>query len=148
MKKENKGILAHAPRSPEGEVSRTLEMHFGAQPSTFKNAQFLRDNETKTEKLLWSRLRNKQLGVKFRRQHPIGNYIADFYCHKAQLVIELDGIYHERSSQRKTDKLRDEVLEELGIRILHFTDDEVINDMPSIITKIELQLSVGSPLGD
>jgi len=123
-------------------------MHYGANPSTFRNAEYLRNNETPTEKLLWKKIRNNQLGVRIRRQHPIGDYIADFYCHKAKLVIELDGKYHDSQSQRKIDKLRDEVFEEFGLHLLHFSDDVVINDMASVISQIKTVLSVGSPLGD
>jgi len=83
-----------------------------------------------------------------RRQHPIGDYIADFYCHKAKLIIELDGKYHESQSQRKMDNIKDEILEEFGLRILHFSDEEVINDIASVISQIKMELSAGSPSGD
>lgn len=146
MKKETKDNLTLSPRSPEGEASRTSNMHFGAEPSTFKNAQYLRDNETPTEKLLWQRIKNNQTGVKFRRQHPIGNYIADFYCHRARLVLELDGDYHDNTNQKELDNMRDKFMNELGIHILRFVDDDIINDIESVIKKIKL--SVGSPLGD
>ena len=63
-------------------------MYYGAPHSIFEKARFLRDNPTNTETILWERLRKNKLGVKFRRQHPINIYIADFYCHKIKLVIE------------------------------------------------------------
>lgn len=76
----------------------------GATESSFSEAQFLRKNETETEKILWENLRDNQLqGFKFRRQHPISLYIADFYCHKLKLIIEIDGGYHDSSEQVQKD---------------------------------------------
>jgi very-short-patch-repair endonuclease len=67
----------------------------GAPESSFAKAKALRKDETQAEKILWAKLRNNQLkGYKFRRQHPIGLYIVDFYCHQLKLVIEIDGDYH------------------------------------------------------
>ena len=83
----------------------------GAPSDSFSKAQFLRRNETKAEKLLWEKLRNNQLeGLKFRRQHPVNIYIADFYCHKFKLIIELDGDYHNQEEQKQKDEVRTEVL--------------------------------------
>ena len=112
-------------------------MHYGAGPSIFEHARFLREHATPTERMLWQRIRNNQLGVKFRRQHPIGNYIADFYCHKFKLVIELDGKYHNRDNQKKADSLRDMDMKVLGIKVLRFDDDDVVNDLETVITKIK-----------
>ena len=67
------------------------KLFLGANKFLFDMAGQLRRDETKAEKLLWSKLRNKQLGVKFRRQHPLYSYIVDFYCHSHRLVIEVDG---------------------------------------------------------
>ncbi len=97
----------------------------------------MREHATPTERMLWQRIRNNQLGVKFRRQHPIGNYIADFYCHKFKLVIELDGKYHNRDNQKKADSLRDMDMKVLGIKVLRFDDDDVVNDLETVITKIK-----------
>jgi very-short-patch-repair endonuclease len=69
-------------------------MHFGADAFTFRKAEELRINMTKAEKLLWEEIRNNKLdGLKFRRQHPIGRFIVDFYCHKLKIIIELDGAF-------------------------------------------------------
>ncbi len=97
----------------------------------------MREHATPTERMLWQRIRNNQLDVKFRRQHPIGNYIADFYCHKFKLVIELDGKYHNRDNQKKADSLRDMDMKVLGIKVLRFDDDDVVNDLETVITKIK-----------
>lgn len=71
-------------------------MFFGANKIIFNNARELRNKETDAEKLLWGYLNGNQLGCRFRRQHPISNYIADFYCHQHKLVVELDGEIHLR----------------------------------------------------
>lgn len=72
----------------------------GAPAESFRKAQNLRKNETKAEKILWIRFRNNQFGgYKFRRQHPISLFIADFYCHKLKLIIEIDGEYHNNFEQ-------------------------------------------------
>ena len=73
---------------------------------SFEKAKALRMRETKSEKILWDKLKNNQLdGLKFRRQHPISLYIADFYCHKFKLIIELDGKYHEEKEQKIIDTI-------------------------------------------
>ncbi|MND89107.1 endonuclease domain-containing protein [Solitalea canadensis] len=64
------------------------DMFFGAGPLIFERAKYLREHMTIAEKIIWEKISKKQLGVKFRRQHPIANYIADFYCHSAKLVVE------------------------------------------------------------
>ena len=122
------------------------DMHYGAEPSTYKNAQILRNNETQTEKVLWNRLRNKALGVKFRRQHPIGDYIVDFYCHKLKLVIELDGKYHEKPNQIRMDEFKEEALKESGIKIIRFPDESVVNDIDSVVEKIKNNIANADPL--
>ncbi len=108
--------------------------------------QFAMENRTKptaAEALLWEQLKNKQLnGAKFRRQHPIGNFILDFYCHAALLGIEVDGEYHNDPSQRAADEARSEaLLEETGIKILRFSNAEVIQDIQGVMTTIANTLS-------
>ena len=81
--------------------TREPSYFFYAKPETIEFAKSLRRDMTPCEKLLWERLRRKNIrGVKFRRQHPIEYYIADFYCHEARLVIEVDGPVHEREDQK------------------------------------------------
>ena len=79
------------------------KMFFGASAPIFRNAEALRYSMTAAEELLWGHLKGQQLGVKFRRQHPLGIYIADFYCHKHKLVIELDGSIHNRIDVAQND---------------------------------------------
>ena len=110
----------------------------GAPSDSFTKAQFLRRNETKAEKLLWEKLRNNQLeGLKFRRQHPVNLYIADFYCHKFKLIIELDGDYHNQEEQKQKDEVRTEVLRLNDLKIIRFKNEEVEQDINQVLTTIK-----------
>ena len=80
----------------------------------------LRRNQTKAERELWLKIRNSQLGVKFRRQYNIDYYIVDFYCHELGLIIELDGWVHGEDEQKKKDKQREEYLKNKGYKILRY----------------------------
>src|SRR5215217_5146139 len=80
-------------------------LHYDAKPSIHQNASELRKRTTEAEQKLWTLLRNRQLkGKKFRRQHAISNYIADFYCHECKLVIELDGNFHNTTEAGQYDR--------------------------------------------
>ena len=110
----------------------------GAPSDSFTKAQFLRRNETKAEKLLWEKLRNNQLGgLKFRRQHPVNIYIADFYCHKFKLIIELDGDYHNQEEQKQKDEVRTEVLRLNDLKIIRFKNEEVEQDINQVLITIK-----------
>ena len=110
----------------------------GAPSDSFSKAQFLRRNETKAEKLLWEKLRNNQLeGLNFRRQHPVNIYIADFYCHKFKLIIELDGDYHNQEEQKQKDEVRTEVLRLNGLKIIRFKNEEVEQDINQVLITIK-----------
>ena len=110
----------------------------GAPSDSFSKAQFLRRNETIAEKLLWEKLRNNQLeGLKFRRQHPVNIYIADFYCHKFKLIIELDGDYHNQEEQKQKDEVRTEVLRLNDLKIIRFKNEEVEQDINQVLTMIK-----------
>src|SRR5258705_2836650 len=112
-------------------------LHQGAMPSTHRNANKLRRRQTEAEQKLWSLLRNRQLkGKKFRRQHAITGYVADFYCHEAKLAIELDGNYHTTVEAGEYDASRTALLNECGITVLRFWNQEVINDPAKALQKI------------
>ncbi|WP_010446896.1 endonuclease domain-containing protein [Vibrio rotiferianus] len=96
----------------------------------------LRVNMPKPEKVLWQRIRRKQLGLKFRRQHGIGRYIVDFYCTELNLVIEIDGDSHFSDEGKEKDAMRDAFLEALGIEVLRFTNEEVMNQTESVLERI------------
>ena len=97
----------------------------------------LRSNMTDAEKLLWSRLRAKQLkGRQFYRQRIIGDYIVDFYCPKANLIVELDGGQHYTDEGIKKDKRRDDYMMDQGYKILKFSDREIFENLTGVIEKI------------
>lgn len=101
------------------------------------NARLLRNNMTEAEKRLWFRLRRKQIaGLQFYRQKPLLNYIVDFYCPKAKLVIEVDGGQHFESEHMINDKQRDKVLTELGLSVMRFDNSQVLNQTDSVIDDI------------
>ena len=96
-----------------------------------------RREPTTAEKLLWRCLRNRQLnGLKFRRQHPLGRYIADFYCAEAGLAIELEGNVHKRAEQREYNKIRKEELEARRLQVLRFENQKVLKRAESVLAKI------------
>ena len=97
----------------------------------------LRKNQTPAEEKLWSYLRNNGLKVKFKRQHGIGGYIADFYCANKKLVIELDGNVHESKEAREYDEVRDKHFKELGFTTIRFWNDEVENNIREVLEKIK-----------
>ena len=120
---------------------RLIEMHGGASPKKFAFARELRENETETEKLLWEELRAKKCeGVKFRRQHPYGRFVLDFYSVKAKLCIEIDGKVHAEKVNADYDKMRTQLLLDNGIEELRFTNEEIKNDMPQVLNTIRQKL--------
>ena len=101
-----------------------------------RRARELRREMTSAEKLLWSCLRNKQLnGLKFRRQHPLGPFIADFYCAARRLVVEIDGDIHDLQPER--DAVRTEQFEQYGYRVIRFRNEQVLNDIEDVLAAIE-----------
>jgi very-short-patch-repair endonuclease len=117
------------------------KLHWGSRGKVFSNARDLRLNTTEAENILWNAIRNKRLnGTKFRRQHPIGRYIADFYCHEARLIIEVDGEIHNTIDSQEYDKNRSQVLEELDIKVIRFTNFEILNNLDEILIQILLQI--------
>jgi very-short-patch-repair endonuclease len=100
-------------------------------------SQELRKNMTDAERLLWSKLRKKQLkGCQFYRQRIIGNYIVDFYCSEAKLIVEVDGGQHYDSEGRKKDELRENYMKNLGLEILRVSDCEVFKNIDGVVERI------------
>jgi len=98
-------------------------------------ARQLRREQTPAEALLWEHLRNRRLkGLKFRRQHPVGRFVADFYCAQHRLIVELDGAVHRM--QGEYDALRTEELERDGYRVIRFTDNQVERDLEWVLERI------------
>jgi very-short-patch-repair endonuclease len=108
-------------------------------------ARKLRKSQTTAEVLLWQLLRNRQLlGFKFRRQHQFGDYVADFYCRDAQLVVECDGSVHEPNEQWHHDQNRDAYMIAQGLRIIRFTNDRILNDTENVLEEIAKYLRSSS----
>ena len=99
-------------------------------------AKELRVKQSDAERRLWSKLRNKQTGDKFRRQEPIGDYIVDFVCIENGLIIELDGSQHCQDEAKGYDLSRDGYLESLGFRVLRFWNDDVMHDLEATCATI------------
>jgi len=118
-----------------GEVRRgQMPRSQRSNPNTKHNAIKLRKEPTPAESKLWSRIRNDQLGVTFRRQHAIGNYIPDFCCPKAKLVIEVDGSQH--LEQEEYDEERTKYLESQGYKVIRFWNNDVLNNSDGVILAI------------
>jgi very-short-patch-repair endonuclease len=118
-------------------------MHFNAPPTRFGFARANRKAATEAEAILWNALKNKQLGgFKFRRQHPLGNFILDFYCHEARLGIEVDGDYHLKPVQAEYDELRAEAIQsEGGVQILRFSNDAIFHGLADVLDSIFVALN-------
>ena len=112
------------------------------QPTQTEKRRDLRNHATRSERLLWSQLKNNQVsGFKFRRQHGVGPYILDFYCPEAKLAIEIDGSSHDSEEARKNDERRQAFIEEFEIRFLRFSDTELFENMNRVIEKIKEELN-------
>ena len=99
-----------------------------------QRARELRRDMTPAEKILWQELRANKLGVHFRRQQVIAGFIVDFYCHKAALVIEVDGDIHDL--QQEEDARREKVLREMRLRVVRFRNEEVVKNLSAVVGKI------------
>ncbi len=107
-------------------------------PKLKELARQLRNNSTKSEIRLWQQLKGKQMyGDDFHRQKPLLNYIADFYCYELKLVIELDGYTHQFEEVVKKDEIKQQELEEAGLTVLRFNDNEVMRDINNVMRTLE-----------
>ncbi|MEN6621689.1 MAG: endonuclease domain-containing protein, partial [Smithella sp.] len=116
-------------------------------PEMLERVRELRRNATEAEALLWELLRDRHLeGFKFRRQHPLGGYILDFYCHEARLAVEIDGAVHHEADQAQHDADRSAYLNEQGIRVIRFWNHEVLSQTDAVLQKIleQIQSSTSS----
>lgn len=115
-------------------------MFYGADASVFEFAKTLRRDMTGAEKKLWSYINDKKLGFRFKPQHPISGFIADFYCHKAKLSIELDGEIHLGPKAKEYDTNREAVLKKFGIRVIRFTNKQVMDNIDMVVDEIKKHL--------
>ena len=139
---------------PSEGLGRSLERSFGRSPLSFGydwanplNYKLLKEfassqksNPTEAEKILWERLSKKQLGVRFRRQYIIDEYIADFVCLPKKLIVEVDGGYHDEALQQIADAKRTERLRTLGFKVIRFTNEDVLENLERVIYIIKIEL--------
>ena len=137
---------------PYIKTSYRNDFYFGASRELINLAKEFRKTQTEAEKLLWKALRNHGFAnLKFRRQHPVKWFIADFYCHDFKLIIEVDGGIHNSEIQSEHDENRTSELEELGIRVIRFSNEEILNKLDLVLQKIQqtiLRSSTPSPGGE
>ena len=106
----------------------------------------LRENMTDAERHLWAKIRMKQLkGYQFYRQNPIGDYIVDFFCPRAKLVIEVDGSQHLVGETIQYDRIRDDYLSSLGLRVLRFTNTDVLINIKGVVESIDKEIPLNPP---
>ncbi|MDD5569757.1 MAG: endonuclease domain-containing protein [Bacteroidales bacterium] len=120
-------------------VNKVIEypMFFEAKPKIFELANDLRKSSTKAEMIVWKVIRNRRIkNQKFRRQHPIDTFIADFYCPQKKLVIEIDGGIHNIKENKEYDIERERILKKHGLKILRFKNEEVEKNINKVIKKI------------
>lgn len=112
-------------------------MHKGASKPLYQYARELRNNATHSENILWGYLKTKPFGKKFRRQHPYSIYILDFYCHSLKLVIEVDGKIHDHPDVKRNDEERQFSLQNDGMIVLRFTNEQVEQSLEEVQKIIE-----------
>ncbi|TSC77584.1 MAG: glycyl-tRNA synthetase subunit alpha [Parcubacteria group bacterium Gr01-1014_29] len=111
-----------------------------------QNARLLRQNMTNPERFLWSKIRSKQVrGLQWYRQKPIANYIVDFYCPKAKLVIEIDGDQHYEETMRVKDEERDNALQSLGVCVLRFGNNDIFQNVEGVLMSIQRAIDKSLP---
>ncbi len=133
-------------RGRGGVVSSREQMYRYYRPSTVENARGLRQYQTKVEDVLWEALRKDQFhGLHFRRQHPIGKYVLDFFCDAARLGIELDGSVHDNPDRKELDADRTAYMALAGIRIIRFSNKDVFENLAGVLASMEKAISSLSP---
>ena len=127
-------------------VSR-ISMYYGADSNTLRTAHILRRSLTKAEAVLWKKLSDRKIfKSKFRRQHPVYIFIVDYYCHEYKLVIEVDGDIHNDEIARQYDSGRTEVLNKFGLKVIRFTNNQILYSLDSVIETIQREITERSPL--
>ncbi|RAR46466.1 endonuclease domain-containing protein [Flavobacterium lacus] len=130
-------------KDKKSQLQNDDSMWKGAPPESFLKAKELRNRLTNAEKILWEELKgNKFNGQKFRRQHPIGIYIVDFYNHKNKLVMEIDGGYHDNAEQKLIDFTREEFLKLNGLKVIRFKNESITQNLSFVLEKINEELLI------
>jgi very-short-patch-repair endonuclease len=122
--------------------SSGMPMYYGARPKLFAFATRMRNAPTEAELLMWILLNTEEFRkYKFRRQHPIARFIADFYSHSLKFVIEMDGAYHSIVEQKEYDVLRDEDMQDPGIAVLRLANAEILKGSTEVANKIRITIA-------
>ena len=126
-------------------ISDQVTMFYNASPIIFERANTLRNKMTTAETKLWEYLRGRRiLNLRFRAQHPLNKFIADFYCHSLKLIIEVDGDIHKSKEQREYDIGREAEIDGLGIKVIRFKNDEIENSINLVIDKNKKECALRS----
>jgi acetylglutamate kinase len=112
-------------------------MYYGAHPLIFQRAQELRAVITPAEEVVWNIIHFNPWDIKFRRQHPLANYVVDFYCHSLKLVIEIDGSVHQEEEVKRNDKHREDHLKELGLNVIRFSNKDVFSNTNLVFNQLD-----------
>lgn len=137
-------VLGHLKPMSEQDISHIAGRNRHIPPILLQFARELRQRQTPTEQILWECLRARRLnGYKFRRQHNVGRFIADFYCHQARLVVEVDGPIHD--FQQEKDAARDAWMASVGLQVLRVTNRQVQEDLEGVLVMILERLGTSSP---
>jgi len=135
---KEKGEKAESLKSAPGYLTGNIEI----VRQLVQHAKSNRKEPTEAELLLWKNLRNRKLGEKFRRQHPVGNYIPDFVCLEKRLILEVDGGYHNIPNQKELDDVRTLELEQKHLfKVIRFTNEEVVKSIEIVLNEIIIVLS-------
>ena len=120
-------------------TEKDLPPHIPYNPSLNEKARYLRNNLTHPERHFWNALRQIPFykTAKFNRQKPLGEYIVDFYCHEHRLVIEIDGDSHGEEDAQRKDEIRTAFLESQGLRVVRFTNPDVVNNIEGVMIQLE-----------
>ncbi len=119
--------------------------YYGSVKEIIKRGRVLRNTMTPSEKILWSYIRKKRLSGKiFRRQHPIGQFIVDFYCHEAKLVIEIDGNIHDSQENKERDENRTFELEKSGLKVIRFKNEAITDNINEVIEFLQKEIETRS----
>lgn len=117
------------------------DMFYGAGALIFKRAEELRKNMSSAERIIWQHIHINEWKLNFRRQHPISNFVVDFYCHEIKLVIDIEGDIRDMEEVKRNDTLREETLRSLGLNILRFDNNIVCNNSAEALVRIDETIS-------
>jgi len=141
MRNNSRDELGALPPPERGRVGVGVMSRFNRTSIKTARARTLRRDSTSVEMRLWQKVRNRQLGVEFRRQHPAGSFVIDLYCPTLRLAVELDGGQHTDATHEARDRSRDRWLSERGVTVLRFWNSDVTRNLSGVLESIAAQVS-------